>query len=49
MSPSRGADDFDITVMISVRSDTFVPEEDQAVDWFYTNDSEGGLERNGGM
>ena len=33
--------------MISVRSDTFAPEEDQAVDWFYTADPEGGLERNG--
>ena len=47
VTPIRGADDFDITVMISVRSDTFVPEEDQAVDWFYTDDPEGGLERNG--
>lgn len=47
VTPTRGADDFDITVMISVRSDTFVPEEDQAVDWFYTDDPDGGLERNG--
>ncbi|MCQ3805286.1 MAG: S-layer homology domain-containing protein [bacterium] len=47
VSPTRGADDFDITVMISVRSDTFAPQEDQAVDWFYTDDPDGGLERNG--
>ncbi len=47
VSPTRGADDFDITAMISVRSDTFVPEERQAVDWFYTDDPTGGLERNG--
>ncbi len=47
VSPTQGADDFDITAMISVRSDTFVPEEGQAVDWFYTDDPTGGLERNG--
>ncbi|MDE0231880.1 MAG: S-layer homology domain-containing protein [bacterium] len=47
VSPTRGADDFDITAMISFRSDTFAPVEDQAVDWFYTDDAEGGLERNG--
>ena len=39
VSPIRGADDFDITAMISFRSDTFAPVEDQAVDWFYTDDS----------
>jgi len=47
VSPTQGADDFDITAMISFRSDTFAPVEDQAVDWFYTDDAEGGLERNG--
>ena len=47
VSPTRGSDDFDITAMISVRSDSFDPEEDQAVDWFYTADPDGGLERNG--
>ena len=47
VSPIRGADDFDITAMVSFRSDTFAPVEDQAVDWFYTDDPDGGLERNG--
>ncbi|MDE0120102.1 MAG: S-layer homology domain-containing protein [bacterium] len=47
VSPTQGADDFDIIAMISFRSDTFAPVEDQAVDWFYTDDAEGGLERNG--
>ncbi len=47
VTPTRGADDYDITIMVSARSDTFVPLEDQAVDWFYTDDAEGGLERNG--
>ena len=47
VSPTQGADDFDITAMISFRSDTFAPVEDQAVDWFYTDDPDGGLERNG--
>ena len=47
VSPTVGADDYDITVMISARSDTFAPQEDQAVDWFYTDDADGGLERNG--
>lgn len=47
VSPTVGADDYDITAMVSVRSDTFAPQEDQAVDWFYTDDADGGLERNG--
>ncbi len=47
VSPIRGADDFDITAMVSFRSDTFAPVEDQAVDWFYTDDPDGGLEKNG--
>ena len=47
VAPTRGPDNYDITAMISVRSDTFAPQEDQPVDWFYTDDSEGGLERNG--
>lgn len=48
VSPTEGLGDFDITAMISVRDDRFGPREDQAVDWFYTDDSDdGGLESDG--
>ena len=48
VTPTRGNDDFEITMMISVRDDSFTPVEDQAVDWFYTDDSEDkGLLSNG--
>ena len=48
LSPSTGVEDYEVTALISVRDDTFAPVEDQAVDWFYTADSEdGGLENNG--
>ena len=47
MSPTEGLDDFDIVAMISVRDALFRPVEDRAVDWFYTADSDGGLQRNG--
>ena len=48
VTPTRGNDEFEITMMISVRDDSFAPVEDQAVDWFYTDDSEDkGLQNNG--
>ncbi len=48
VSPTEGLGDFDITAMISVRDDRFGPREAQAVDWFYTDDSDdGGLESDG--
>ena len=48
VTPTRGNDDFEITMMISVRDDSFAPVEDQVVDWFYTDDSEDkGLLSNG--
>ena len=34
-------------MMISVRDDSFAPTENKAVDWFYTADPDGGLERDG--
>ena len=45
VAPTTGLDDFDITMMISVRDSTFNPIEDQPVDWFYTADDEGGLDK----
>lgn len=47
VTPTQGREDFEITVMISVRSDTFAPSANRVVDWFYTDDPDGGLERNG--
>ena len=47
MSPTQGLDDFDIAVMISLRDAGFRPLDDEPVDWFYTDDPDGGLERNG--
>lgn len=45
VAPTTGLDDFDITMMISVRDQKFNPIDDQPVDWFYTADPEGGLDR----
>ena len=47
LSPTRGAGDFDITAMISVRDDEFQPIEDRRVDWFFSADSGGGLQQDG--
>ena len=48
LSPTRGVEDYEVMALISVRDDTFAPVEDQAVDWFYTADSQdAGLETNG--
>ena len=48
VTPTKGTDDFDIVAMISVRDRRFSPLDRQAVDWFYTDDSEDkGLERDG--
>ena len=49
VTPREGLDDFEITVMISVRDSSFTPLENQPVDWFYTDDPEGngGLQNNG--
>ena len=45
VTPSSGLDNFDIVMMISVRDSSFDPIEDQPVDWFYTDDEDGGLVR----
>ncbi len=45
LSPTSGLDNFDIDMMISVRDSSFAPVEDQPVDWFYTDDPDGGLDR----
>ncbi|MCQ3804853.1 MAG: S-layer homology domain-containing protein [bacterium] len=47
VAPTEGTDDFEILVMVSVRDDNFAPIEDTAVDWFYTDDPDGGLEADG--
>ena len=45
--PASGLDNFDITMMISVRDSKFLPVEDRPVDWWYTGDENGGLVRGG--
>ena len=47
VTPTQGTEDFEIMMMISVRDDSFAPTENKAVDWFYTADPDGGLERDG--
>ena len=47
VSPTSGLDNFDIDMMVSVRDASFLPREDQPVDWFYTDDPDGGLLTNG--
>ena len=43
--PTQGLDNFEIVMMISVRDATFDPVDDQPVDWFYSDDEDGGLDR----
>ena len=45
VTPANGLDNFDITMMISVRDDEFAPVDNQPVDWFYSADEDGGLDR----
>jgi len=45
VTPASGLDNFDITMMISVRDEEFAPVDNQPVDWFYSDDEDGGLER----
>ncbi len=45
VAPTRGLDDFEIVMMISVRDSSFDPVDDRPVDWFYTDDEDGGLDR----
>ena len=45
VTPTQGLDAFEIVMMISVRDSSFVPVDDQPVDWFYTDDEDGGLDR----
>ncbi len=45
VTPTQGLDNFEIVMMISVRDSSFAPVEDQPVDWFYTDDEDGGLDR----
>ena len=47
VTPTEGTEHFEIVMMISVRDDSFAPTEDVAVDWFYTDDPDGGLESDG--
>ena len=42
VTPTDGTDDFEIFMMVSVRDDEFAPAADVAVDWFYTDDPQGG-------
>ena len=44
VTPSQGLDNYDITMMISVRDSSFAPVEDQPVDWFYGIGDDGGLD-----
>ena len=45
VTPTNGLDNFDITMMISVRDPEFTPVDNQPVDWFYSADEDGGLDR----
>lgn len=47
VSPTRGTDDFEIAMMVSLRDDDFAPTGEVAVDWFYTAHPDGGLEDDG--
>ncbi len=47
LTPSLGWEDYNITAMISARSDDFRPLDNERVDWFYTDDPDGGLQSNG--
>ena len=43
--PTSGLDNYDITMMISVRDSSFAPVDDQPVDWFYAAGEDAGLDR----
>lgn len=45
VTPTSGLDNFDITMMISVRDERFAPVDNRPVDWFYSDDEDGGLVR----
>ena len=45
VAPPNGLDNFDITMMISVRDAAFAPVDNQPVDWFYAAGEDGGLDR----
>ena len=47
VAPTRGPDDFEIVTMASVRDQNFAPSEDVVVDWFFTDDPNGGLRADG--
>ena len=47
LMPAQGWEDFRITALISVRDDEFLPLDEESVDWFYTDDEDGGLASNG--
>ena len=47
VTPTDGTDDFEIFMMVSVRDDDFAPADNVVVDWFYTADPQGGLDRQG--
>lgn len=47
VTPTEGREDFEIVMMASVRDQDFIPSEAVTVDWFYTDDPEGGLNSNG--
>lgn len=47
VTPADGTDDFEIFMMVSVRDEKFAPADDVAVDWFYTDDPQGGLHSDG--
>ena len=47
VTPTEGSEDFEIVMMISIRTDGFAPAEEVVVDWFYTADPDGGLKKDG--
>ena len=47
VAPARAADELTILMMVSVRDERFAPSDDVVVDWFYTDDPQGGLESDG--
>ncbi len=47
LTPRLGWEDYPITVMISARTADFAPLDNERVDWFYTDDPDGGLQASG--
>ena len=47
LTPAQGWEDYEITALITVRDDEFLPLDEESVDWFYTDDEDGGLASNG--